>query len=146
MQYSSNSLYVPKDLLRSPVFKSLSKSSMLFYWELRLRCKVHKPRGKSRRFQEWPIDNNGELILTYRETRILFGFSRQTHTNVVDELLQKGLIFIGHAGGGLAGDATRYGISNYWRDWGGADFKIEVRVCDLRRKGRAQNLKQTLTR
>lgn len=144
MKYPTNAFYFPKDLIKSPVFKSLTKSSMLFYWELRLRCKVHRPHNKPARIKDWPIDNNGQIILTYQETKALFGFSNQTHVNSVDELFQKGLIDIPHAGGGLDGDATRYSISNRWHEWSKTNFKKLSRNQDRRRKGTARNLNPTL--
>ena len=81
------------------------------------------------------ITNNGEIIFTY-STAEEMGISRSSFMRAIDDLLARGFIYIAHEGGGMKGDATKYGLSEDWKKYGRADFKPTGRSS---RRGRFPN-------
>ena len=129
---ASNSLYLERDLLKSEVFRSLTKSSMLVYFDFRMKCKVQQRKSRPGRKDSWVIINNGEIEYTYSEAEKR-GISRAGFMRAISELVEKGFMDITHSGsGGIKGDKSKYAISERWLDWGTGKFVKKARPKDTR--------------
>lgn len=126
--------YLPKSLVTSKAFKSLTKTSTTVYINFRLKCTVQKPHNSRARDKPWLITNNGQLVYTYSEAK-KEEISGRSFTRAIDELVEKGFIDIAHSGSGIKGDVSFYAISDRWAFWGAADF-VERRRKKDRRRGR----------
>lgn len=132
---ASNKLYFERDLLKSNVFRSLTKVSILVYQDFRMKCKVQLNKTKPGRQDTWIIINNGEIEYTYSEAEKK-GIPRSSFMRAITELTKKGFIDVSHSGsGGVKGDKSKYAISERWRDWGTDKFLKKTRPKDTR-KGR----------
>ena len=113
-------IYITKDLLRSPAYRSLSRVALLVYQDF-LAKRIMKSIRKSRK-KVWVIENNGEIVYSYTEAE-RNGFSRDQFRNAIDELQLKGFIDMTHLGKGGrkpssgTGDSTKYFIDIRWRDF-----------------------------
>lgn len=126
----SNNLYFERDLIKSEVFRSLSKKTMLIYFDFRIKCRVQKTKAKSGRQDAWDIINNGDIEYTYSEAEKK-GTSRSSFMRAVDELIEKGFIDIAHSGSdGVKGDKSKYAVSERWRKWGTENFERKTRPKD----------------
>ena len=119
-------IYIEKDLVHSPAFRSLSRVAMLVYLDfLDKRFLKSIKRGKKR---VWVIENNGKIKYPHAEA-VKRGVSRNQFVKAIDELQGKGLIDIKHQGKGGrkpakgTGDMTTYWIDDRWKDYGTEDFK-----------------------
>ena len=129
---ASNKLYLERDLLKSEVLRSLSKTAILIYFDYRMKCKVQKIKGKIGRQDSWLIINNGEIEYTYSEAEKK-GISRSSFMRGLDELVEKGFIDVTHSGsGGVKGDKSKYAISDRWRECGTDNFVKKTRPKDTR--------------
>ena len=132
---ASNNLYFERERVKSNVFRSLTKASILVYLDFRMKCKVQRIKGNPGRKDTWTIINNGEIEYTYSEAEKV-GFTRSRFMRAIDELVEKGFLDITHSGsGGMKGDKSKYAISERWRDWGTDRFIEKTRQKDTR-KGR----------
>ena len=131
MQYQSDRFYLSKSLVKSKVFKSLTKTSTTMYFNFLLKCRVEKPGGKRGRIKPWPITNNGELVYTYAEAEAN-GIPRSSFMRGLDDLVEKGLIDIAYRGNGLKGDKSKYAISLRWKKWDTDSFIKKKRQRDIR--------------
>ena len=62
---SEPKVYIPKELIRSPAYRSLSRVAMLVYQDfLAKRIMKHANRNKRK---VWVIENNGEIVYSYSE-------------------------------------------------------------------------------
>jgi hypothetical protein len=57
-------IWVEKGLLRSSVFRSLNKWSLLVYFDF-LSKRQMEPVKRSKRSDDWFIKNNGEIVYPY---------------------------------------------------------------------------------
>jgi DNA-binding PadR family transcriptional regulator len=130
---ASNKLYLERDLLKSKAFRSLARTSMLVYFDFRMKCRVQQSKGKLGRGHSWHIVNNGQIEYTYGEAEKK-GISRPSFMRGLTELTEKGFIDITHSGSdGVKGDKSKYVISERWRDWGTDRFVEKTRPKDTRR-------------
>ena len=119
-------IYIQKELLHSPVYRSLSRAALLIYQDF-LDKRDMRPI-KRNKIKYWVISNNGEIIYPYSEAEEK-GFSKTIFRNSIDELQSKGLIDITHLGKGGrkpvkgTGDVTKYMIDDRWKDYGKKDFR-----------------------
>jgi len=128
---SSDVMFIPKRMHRSPAFRELTASSILVLLEFLSRRQMVKV---GRRYR-WLIKNNGEIVLTYAETTAKFGIARSTFRNSIDQLVKLGFIDIAHHGGGMMKDSSKYGISERWREYGKEEFIKKSRKKDNRKLG-----------
>ena len=127
-------MYFDRDLLRSPVFRSLRVSSMLVYLDFLGKRKMQKANRKAGK-SGWVIINNGEIEYTYSEAEAK-GITRPRFMRALDELIAKGFIDVAHSGtGGVKGDKSLYAFSERWRKYGTDEFVERSRPKD-RRSGR----------
>lgn len=129
-------IWVEKNLLRSTVFRSLTKWSLLVYLDF-LRKRQMEQIKNIKRSNSWIIKNNGEIVYPYTEAENK-GIGRREFRNAIDELTEKGFLDITHQGsGGRSGDMTRYFIDDRWKEHGTSSFRPakNPRVKDSR-KGR----------
>ena len=102
-------IYITKELLNSPAYRSLSRAALLIYQDF-LAKRIMKAVKRNRK-KLWVTENNGEIIYPYSEA-LEKGFLRDVFRNSIDELQEKGLIDITHCGKGGrkpangAGDVT----------------------------------------
>ena len=120
--------FIPPKILHSRAFNSLRLSaSVLIYVHLRrkliYRKSIIKGKPGKRKPHSEPI-NSDRLILPYRELE-QYWFSRDRIRRGFLELEGAGLIDIKHQGGHTEGDATIYGISDRYLDYGEPQFKSE---------------------
>jgi len=128
---SSNGMFIPKRMHRSPAFRKLTANSILILFEFLYRRQMVKIGRK----KKWFIKNNGEIVLTYAETTKRFEIARSTFRNSIDQLVQLGFIDIAHHGGGLLKDCSKYAISDRWEKYGNREFIQKSRPKDTRGLG-----------
>ena len=134
-------IYIPKAMLFSPVYRSLSRVAMLLLQDF-LATRIMKQGGK----KVWYCENNGQIIVPYSEA-VKLGYSRRDFRDGIDELQPKGFIDITHRGKGgrkpLDGhaDSTTYLLDDRWKQYGTPEFKParKPRRKDTR-QGRGWNL------
>ena len=132
---SSDGMFIPRRMHRSPAFRKLTASSILVLFEFMFRRQLVKVGRRDR----WLIKNNGEIVLTYAEITTRFGIARSTFRNSIDQLVKIGFIDIAHHGGGMMKDCSKYGISERWRDYGKEGFIKKSRKKDNRKLGFRQD-------
>ena len=119
-------IYITRELLNSPAYRSLSRVALLIYQDF-LAKRIMKPVKRNKK-KYWIIENNGKIIYPYSEA-VEKGFTRAQFRNAIDELQQKGFIDITHQGKGGrkpargTGDVSMYMIDERWRDYGTMEFK-----------------------
>ena len=128
---SSDGMFIPRRMHRSPAFQKLTANSILVLLEFLFRRQLVKVGRRDR----WITKNNGEIVLTYAETTKKFGIARSTFRNSIDQLVKLGFIDIAHHGGGMMKDCSKYGISERWRDYGKEEFIKKSRNKDNRKLG-----------
>ena len=128
---SSDGMFIPRRMHRSPAFRKLTASSILVLFEFMFRRQLVKVGRRDR----WLIKNNGEIVLTYAEITTRFGIARSTFRNSIDQLVKIGFIDIAHHGGGMMKDCSKYGISERWQDYGKEEFIKKSRKKDNRKLG-----------
>lgn len=129
-------IWFDANLLRSPVYRSLSKWAMLAYMDFLRKRKMEEVKSKNRS-SVWIIKNNGEIVYPYSDAGKK-GIGSREFCNAIDELIAKGFLDITHQGsGGRSGDMTKYFIDDRWKDHGTPSFRPakNPRVKDSR-KGR----------
>ena len=142
-EYSEgNHIYITKEMLNSPAYRSLSRAAMLIYQDFlskRIMKKMRRNRQKTR-----VIQNNGEIMYPYSEA-VENGFTRGTFRNAIDELQIKGFIDIKHMGKGGrkpakgTGDITKFWIDVRWNEFDPKTKKSVVPPRKPRRKETRQN-------
>ncbi len=117
---SEPKIYITKELLTSPAYRSLSRAALLIYQDFLAKRDMRQiKRGKEK---TWVIVNNGEIVYPYSEA-VEKGFTRSTFRNAIDELQVKGFIDIKHLGKGGrkpakgTGDITKFHIDDRWTDY-----------------------------
>lgn len=117
------SIYIPKTLVFSKAYRSLSRCALLVYQDFIAKREMVSTKSDGKKC--WRINNNGEIMYPYSEAEEN-GFSRVQFRNAIDELQQKGFIDIRHMGRGgrkptnkvtAESDATKYWIDDRWQDY-----------------------------
>lgn len=114
------SLWADKDLLQSEAFRGLTKTAILVLMDFHAKKKVQGKR------QTWRVLNNGELVYSYREA-YRRGISPQAFMNAIDQLIERGFLYVAEQGGGIKGDASKYGLSGDWTAYGTTAFEAKKR-------------------
>jgi hypothetical protein len=99
------------------------------------RRKVTQVPTKFGRGKEWVISNKGEIFFTYDKAGNTFGISRSAFRRAIRQLVDLGFIDIIHNGGGIMKDASKYGISDRWTEYGKQEFFKMPRPKDKRGLG-----------
>jgi hypothetical protein len=128
---SSDGMFIPKRMHRSPAFQKLTANSMLVFFEFLYRRQLVKVKRRDR----WLIKNNGEIIFTYTDALKKLKMCRSTFCRSISQLVELGFIDIAHHGGGMMKDCSKYGISERWRDYGKEEFIEKSRKKDNRKLG-----------
>ena len=68
-------IYITKELINSPAYRSLSRASLLIYQDFLAKRIMKAVKRNKKKF--WVIENNGELIYPYSEA-IENGFTRDS--------------------------------------------------------------------
>ena len=129
---SSNGMFIPRRMHRNPAFRKLNASSIFVLFEFLYRRQVTQVPTKEGRGKEWIISNNGEIFFPYDEAKNNFGIPRSTFRRAIDQLVDLGFIDITHHGGGMMKDASKYAISERWRDYGKEEFIKKSRRKDTK--------------
>lgn len=137
-------IYIEKDIVHSPAYRSLSRVAMLVYLDFLDKRFLKQVKRDKRRV--WVIENNGKIKYPHTEAENR-GISRKQFVKAIDELQGKGFIDIKHQGKGGrkpakgTGDVSTYWIDDRWKDYGTDDFRPprNPRKKD-RRKGRGFGL------
>ena len=132
---SSDGMFIPKRMHRSPAFQKLTANSMLVFFEFLYRRQLVKVKRRDR----WSIKNNGEIIFTYTDALKKFKLCRSTFCRSISQLVELGFIDIAHHGGGMMKDCSKYGISERLRDYGKEGFIKKSRKKDNRKLGFRQD-------
>ena len=141
---SSNGMFIHRRMHRNPAFRKLNPSSTFVLFEFLYRRKVTQVPTKVGRGKEWIISNNGEIFFTYDEAENNFGIPRSTFRRAIDQLVDLGFIDITHHGGGMMKDASKYAISERWKEYGKKEFLKKPRPKDTRGLGfTKENWKKT---
>lgn len=89
------------------------------YWR---KVKGGKRRGK----KNYQMTNNGEITLTYPEVRHRLGITNQSFLSAKKQLVEAGFIDIEDPGNWYFGEATKFSISERWRDYGTSKFVFKT--------------------
>ena len=128
---SSDGMFIPKRVHRSPAFQKLTANSMLVFFEFLYRRQLVKVKRRDR----WLIKNNGEIIFTYTDALKKLKMCRSTFCRSISQLVELGFIDIAHHGGGMMKDCSKYEISERWKDYGKKEFIEKFRNKDSRKIG-----------
>ena len=123
---SSNGMFIHRRMHRNPAFRKLNPNSIFVLFEFLYRRKVTQVPTKVGRGKEWIISNNGEIFFTYDEAKNNFGIPRSTFRRAIDQLVDLGFIDITHHGGGMMKDASKYAISERWKEYGKKEWSLEA--------------------
>ena len=132
---SNNGMFIPRRMHRNPAFRKLNASSIFVLFEFLYRRKVTQVPTKVGKGKQWIISNNGEILFTYDEAENNFGIPRSTFRRAIDQLVDLGFIDITHHGGGMMKDASKYAISERWKEYGKKEFLKKTRPIDTRGLG-----------
>jgi hypothetical protein len=113
-------LWMDKNLLVSDAFRTLTKTAMLVLFDFHGKKRVHG-RGEKRK-----VLNNGDFLYSYNEAKKK-GISGSAFMNAIDQLIERGFLYVAEQGGGMKGHPSRYGLSSHWRQFGSPAFKALVR-------------------
>jgi hypothetical protein len=129
---------VDQDVLKSKAWLSLSGIAPQVYMLFMARRRMEKT--KQRRGKEtWQCTNDKELIFTYREAENKYGITQTRFCRAIDMLIAHGFLDIVKPGKAVAKEATEYGLSERWRDYGKPSFheasrkKVKVGFCRTQR-------------
>lgn len=119
-------IYILKELLSSPAYRSLSAKAMLVYQDFLAKRIMHGAgsvkKSDGSKIKKWKCINNGKIVYPYSEAE-KNGISRRNFRNAIDELQGKGLIDITHIGKGGRkpqngeGDSTMYALDDRWKEY-----------------------------
>jgi hypothetical protein len=132
---SKNAMFIPRGMHRNQAFRKLNSSSIFVLFEFLSRRQLKQVPTRDSRKKDWIIINNGKIFFTYDEAKSNYGISRSTFCRAIDQLVDLGFIDITHQGGGMMQDASNYGISERWKEYGKKDFLIKSRPKDKRGLG-----------
>lgn len=127
---SSGGIFIDRGLINSAAFKKLSKTAVHVYLVFRTKCQVKKKKGH--RGTSWEVTNSGSIVFTYREAQNKYGMVPSTFKRAIDSLVKYGFIYIEHSGNGCQRDASTYGMSEQWKNFGKESFTVNLREKDLR--------------
>ncbi len=128
---SSETMWIPRRMHRSPAFRKLTATAILVYLEFKYRCKYAQAGSRGR----WHHVNNGELIFTYADAKKKFNITPSTFARAIGQLVKFGFIEVTHHGGGMLKDSSKYAISERWQDYGKEEFIEKFRKKDERKLG-----------
>lgn len=134
---SSSGIFIDRGLINSAAFKELSKSAVHVYLIFRTKCQVKKRKGSRGTF--WEVLNSGNILFTYREAEKKYGMVPSTFKRAIDALVKYGFIYIEHSGNGCQRDASTYGMSDQWKNYGTDRFTVTLREKDSRGIGFTKN-------
>lgn len=127
-----------KDLLRSKAYTTLTKAETNIFNEILMRRQMvqHPPKGSN----DWYIKNNGDITLTYKMIQEQFNYSKSTISTSFTTLVLHGLVDIPKQDSviyndGKQNDATKFFVSERWRDFGKEGFKEIKRKIKKSKKG-----------
>jgi hypothetical protein len=134
-QQKDRYIWIPKSLLLSPAYLSLSATAMKVFAILCTKRQVaNMNEGKKGKRKRWVCTNNGQLIFTYKEAREVYGFHYSVFSRAIDELIAKGFLRITRLGGKTwEGNTpedlpTLYELDDRWQEYGTAQFRVEERI------------------
>ena len=118
-------MFVSRALVTSRAFLSLKTAAACQVFMIFLgKCRWEKAQIRpGSRDKAYVLGNNHEIQFSYKEALDKYGISAKRFTGAIDELLRVGLIDIAHSGFGLHKDATKYAISERWRQYGTDEFE-----------------------
>jgi hypothetical protein len=114
-------LFVDRSLLKSEMFRGLTKTAIL------VLCDFHAMKQVKGRGTRWSLLNNGELVYPYREAQKR-GISPSAFMHAIDQLIERGFLYVAEQGGGLKGHTSKYGLSTDWTRYGTPAFKPRART------------------
>jgi len=131
-------IWLLKDLLKSEAYTTLTKAETNIFNEILMRrqMKEHPPKHS----KNWYIANNGDITLTYNKIQELYNYSKSTISKSYTNLVLKGLVDIPKQdvviyNDGKRNDATKFFVSERWRDFGKEGFKEVIRKIKKSKKG-----------
>ncbi len=124
---SDSPIVLDRQVIFSPAWRDLNTANALrVYVDFLYRRRFQKSKGRSKTKRKWMLVNNGEIIYTYTEAEEL-GMSQNTFKRAIDSLIDHGFIDIEESGFGMYKLATKYWISDRWRQWGTPHFEKRAR-------------------
>ncbi|SVD89625.1 uncharacterized protein METZ01_LOCUS442479, partial [marine metagenome] len=119
---SSARIQLEREALYSPAMRDLNTANaVLVYIDFLSRRRFEKTKSSRKSKAKWKFVNNGEIVYTYAEAEDL-GMSQSTFNRAIDSLIYHGFIDIEESGVALYKCATKYRISEGWRQWGTPSF------------------------
>ena len=113
-------LWTEKSLIESEAFRGLTKTAILVLHDFHAKKRV---KGSGKR---WQVLNNGALVYSYAEAGSR-GISRSAFMKAIDQLIERGFLYVAEQGGGLKGHASKYGLSTDWTSYGTPSFSAKTR-------------------
>jgi hypothetical protein len=127
---NNDKIWFSKALLRSSAFRSLSKWSLLVYFDFLRKRQMSLIPHKEKKI--YIIKNNGDIEYSFIEAERK-GIGRREFNKALNELIEKGFIDVDRLGKGgrmkidkrgqIVGDMTTYFIADRWKDYGKHTFK-----------------------
>ena len=119
-------IYLTSDLIQSDAFQSLTKLQTNVFWGLLARRTY--PNQKMRKKVGNVIENQGQIIFTYKQAMRDLGIAKDTFTRAINKLIEVGLIEIAVQGGDNKGHKYRvcFGCDDTkdkWKDYPRRNWK-----------------------
>ena len=124
---SDSPIFLDREVIHSPAWRALNSANALrVYVDFLSKRRIERVRGRSKARRKWKLVNNGEIVYTYSEAGAL-GMSNSVFKRAIDSLIEHGFIDIEESGVGMYKYATKYWISERWRQWGTPNFEKRSR-------------------
>ena len=119
---SSTGVFFERKLLRSIAYRSLRTPTA--YFVLGIFMTKRKMIQIGRRGKEcWVIENNGEIVFSYKEAKQRYNISYSAFRNAIDELREKGFLDIAESGAGVHKARNLYSLSDRWKLYGTPQYE-----------------------
>jgi len=126
-------IVIDSKVFDSDAYNSLTSSAIRVLGQFLRKRKMTKV-GKEGK-EKWIITNNGELIFTYSEAKLL-GFPESTFKRAIDLLIEVGFLWSDHFGtAGYERVPTKYILDNRWEHYGTEKFVVKRRPKQKHRPG-----------
>lgn len=122
MVMSPRVIVIETNVIQSKAWWTLNNHAIRVLLIFYTKRKLGKKRRDSKGNMSYPIQNNGDIVFTYREALEKYGLVGKKFTRAIDDLSAKGFLEITHQGTG-PGDPSTYFLSDRWQKYATKDFK-----------------------
>lgn len=107
--------WIEREMFESKAYLSLTgfAPQLLVLFLSKRQFAKHGRKGKVKR----TLINHNNITMTYIELEKKYGITQPRATRAIDQLLEKGFIYVVNPGGGYLQDKATYGLSDNWLLW-----------------------------